>query len=84
MASICDLLNEVGCDNIGYQDLGRCITSAKDKKRDKCTEISFCTEETNCNDIMRPIPKKKCLIVWIDIDKYNAALSKVTSKKALI
>lgn len=72
MSGIIELLTIVGNEKIEYQQIRRCITSAKDKKRDKCTEISFVTDAVNANDIASG-DGKVGLVIWIDRADYSEA-----------
>lgn len=60
-----ELLSCVGNDNIEFQRLGDCLTSIKEKKRDKCTELSFVTQAITPTEVAMGSGKIG-LVVWVD------------------
>jgi hypothetical protein len=61
-------------ENVTVQYLSTSIVNIKDKKRTKDTEITFATDEVTCDSWMNG--KKTAIIVWVDIDQFNAAIIK--------
>lgn len=79
-----ELLSCVGNDNIEFQKLGDCLTSVKEKKRYKCTELSFLTQAITPTEIAIGTGKVG-LIVWVDQDVISKAYDKaekLTEKKS--
>lgn len=67
-----ELLSCVGNDNLEFQKLHDCLTSVKEKKRDKCTELSFLTQAITPNDVAMGTGKIG-LVVWVDQDVMSKA-----------
>ena len=61
-------------ENVTVQYLSTSLVNIKDKKRTKDTEITFATGEVTCDSWMNG--KKTAIIVWVDIDEFNAAIIK--------
>lgn len=72
MTGLVELLACVGNDNIEFQKLHDCLTSVKEKKRDKCTELSFLTQAITPNDVAMGSGKIG-LVVWVDQDVMSKA-----------
>ena len=72
MASLTELLTEIGDDNLSLQQLQTCMTGAKYNKG--VTTVTFITEEVGPMDLADC--KKTALIVWIDGDKFDETLNK--------
>ncbi|HFQ5370476.1 TPA: hypothetical protein ACGVAR_003040 [Vibrio vulnificus] len=75
MASLTQLINEIGDENVTVQALHMCLDTAKyDKGR---TTITFKTNVLGAMGAMDLVDQKKtALIVWMDADKFNQALAK--------
>lgn len=80
MAGLVEVLTIIGDENISHQQLGGCITSVKDKKRDKCTEISFVTDAITTTEIARRTGKVG-IVIWIDRDQYQRVFDKIKGSK---
>ena len=74
MAKLSDILKEMG-DEVKVQFLSQSVVSVKDKKRTKDTEITFATNEVDCNSFFRG--NKSGIVIWVDNDKYNEAIEKL-------
>ena len=74
MAKLSDILKEMG-DDVRVQFLSQSVVDVKDKKRTKDTEITFATAEVDCNSFARG--NKSGIVIWVDNDKYNAAIEKL-------
>ena len=61
-------------ENVVVQYLSTALVSIKDKKRTKDTEITFSTNEVNAKSWMNG--NKTAIIVWVDIDEFNKAITK--------
>jgi len=61
-------------ENVTVQYLSTAFVSIKDKKRTKDTEITFATNEVNTDSWMNG--KKTAIIIWVDIDEFNKAITK--------
>lgn len=83
MPGLVELLSCVGNDNIEFQKLGDCLTNVKEKKRDKCTELSFLTQEITPTEVAMGTGKIG-LVIWVDRDvmakAYDEA-AKLTEKQ---
>lgn len=75
--SLSKILAEIE-ENVTVQQLSASLVSIKDKKRAKDTEITFATNEVDTQSWMKG--RKTALIVWVDIDEYNAATNKLNTK----
>ena len=78
-----ELLSCVGNDNLEFQKLGDCLTSVKEKKRDKCTELSFVTQAITPTEVAIGTGKIG-LVVWVDQDVMSKAYdeaAKLTDKQ---
>lgn len=78
MAHIGDILKGIPGD-VDLQFLHQCMTSAKEKKRDKCTEISFVTTAVNTSDLFAS-NKKLGIVIWVDTEDYNSSLQNLQNK----
>ncbi len=58
-------------DNVKVQFLAESLVNIKDKKRTKDTEITFATQEVDCNSWING--RKTAIVVWVDIDEFNEA-----------
>lgn len=86
MPGMFELLRCVGNENIEFQKLNSCITSAKEKKKYKCTELSFLTQAITPNDIVLGTAKVG-IVVWVDqpvIEKAYEEASKPASETAVL
>ncbi|EKO3922817.1 hypothetical protein GCS56_000034 [Vibrio metschnikovii] len=72
MASLTQLISEIGDENVTVQALHQCLDTAKYNKG--CTTITFKTDGLEAMDLADN--KKTALIVWMDADKFNQALAK--------
>lgn len=72
MASLSELIKEIGDDNVTVQALHTCMDSASYNKG--LTTIKFKTQGLSATDLT--LDKKTALIVWVDADKFNDALEK--------
>ena len=70
MASISELINQIGDENVTVQALHQCMDSAQYSKG--LTTIKFKTDGLGATDLADN--KKTALIVWVDADQYNTAL----------
>jgi len=61
-------------ENVTVQYLSTSLVNIKDKKKTQDTEITFATNEVNTDSWMKG--RKTAIIVWVDIDEFNAAISK--------
>ena len=61
-------------NNVTVQYLSNSIVNIKDKKRSRDTEITFATNEVNTDSWIKG--NKTAIIVWVDRDEYNSAISK--------
>ena len=61
-------------DNVTVQYLSTAFVGIKDKKRTKDTEITFATNEVNADSWVKG--GKTAIIVWVDIEEFNAAITK--------
>lgn len=71
--SLSKALSEIE-ENVTVQYLSTSIVNIKDKKKTKDTEITFATNEVNADSWLKG--KKTAIIVWVDIEEFNAAISK--------
>lgn len=76
MSGIVELLTEIGNEKIEHQQISKCMTGVKDKKRDKCTEISFVTDAITANDVMRG-GEKVGIVIWVSRNDYSNAFEKI-------
>ena len=74
MAKLSDILKEMG-DEVKVQFLSQSVVSVKDKKRTKDTEVTFATNEVDCNSF--GMGNKSGIVIWVDNDKYNEAIEKL-------
>lgn len=65
MPGIVELLTCVGNDSIEFQKLADCLTGAKEKKREECTELSFVTQAITPTDIVMGSGKIG-LVIWVE------------------
>ncbi|HAT8546223.1 hypothetical protein BBM68_05340 [Vibrio parahaemolyticus] len=72
MASLTQLLNQIGDENVTVQALHQCMDSAQ--FNNGLTTIKFKTDGLGATDLADN--KKTALIVWVDSDQYNNALAK--------
>lgn len=79
MPGIVELLTCVGNENIEFQKLNSCITSVKEKKRDKCTELSFLTQAITPTDIAMGSAKVG-LVIWVDQSVIEKAYEEASKK----
>lgn len=59
-------------ENVKVQLLAESLVNIKDKKKTQDTEITFATNEVNADSWMKG--RKTAIIVWVDIDEFNAAI----------
>ncbi len=57
--------------NVKVQFLAESLVNIKDKKRTKDTEITFATQEVDCDSWFNG--GKTAIVVWVDIDEFNEA-----------
>ena len=81
MPSLSELLIEIE-DDVKVQFLGECQVKVQDKKRTADTEITFATNEVNCNDFFRG--DKVGIVIWASRTKYNNAMRKLLEKKNVV
>ncbi|EPZ5901326.1 hypothetical protein ACXQF3_001044 [Vibrio fluvialis] len=72
MASLSELIKEIGDENVTVQALHSCMESAQYNKG--LTTIKFKTDGLGATDLVND--KKTALIVWMDADRFNEALAK--------
>lgn len=72
MASLTQLINEIGDENVTVQALHQCMESAQFNKG--LTTIKFKTDGLGATELADG--QKTALIVWVDSDQYNNALAK--------
>ncbi len=72
MASLSELIKEIGDENVTVQALHTCMDSAQYNKGR--TSIKFKTDGLGPTDLVDD--KKTALIVWMDADRFNNALAK--------
>lgn len=73
MASLSELIMEIGDDNVAVQFLNQCMIDAKYDKGH--TTIKFGVNGLGAMDLVDN--KKAGLIVWVDADKFDNALEKL-------
>ncbi|HHB7457089.1 TPA: hypothetical protein ACN7NB_002805 [Klebsiella pneumoniae] len=78
MASLIEFIEQIGLKNITCQVLHECLESAKSRKGGN-TEVSFVTREFTPSDMVGK-PRKTAFIVWMDADKFDAALMELKGK----
>ncbi len=82
MASIIELLEEIGVDNIGVQALHTCMS--KSDLGSKKSSLTIETDAITTGDaefIEGEVKlKKTALICWVDGEKFDAALAKFNGK----
>ena len=61
-------------ENVTVQYLSTALVNIKDKKRTGDTEITFATGEVSADSWLKG--NKTAIIVWVDRDEFNAAISK--------
>lgn len=86
MPGIVELLTCVGNENIQYDNLSHCLTGAKEKKRDNCTELSFVTLAITPSDIVLGTAKIG-IVIWVDqsvIEKAYEEASKPASETSVL
>lgn len=64
------LLKAVNEEKIKFQYLYDCMVNIKEKKREKCSEISFMTKEITPNDVVNG-EGKIGIIIWLEPDYIN-------------
>ncbi len=72
MASLSELIEEIGNENVTVQTLHNSMDKADYNKGH--TKITFGTDGLSPNDLVDN--KKTALIVWVDSDRFDKALSK--------
>lgn len=75
MASLTEVLVEIGDKNIGVQFLQNCISKCRTVK--KVTEVSFLTQEMTPNDVMTGASKKLGIVLWVGVDDYEEAVKRL-------
>lgn len=75
MATITELVQEIGDDNFGVQILNASYKSIHTRKN--FTEVALCTSEPLV-DIMDN--RRVGVVIWVDGDKYREALAKLNNK----
>ena len=78
MASLIEFIEQVGLENITCQTLHESITSVKNV-RGGGSEVSFQTQEITASDFAYKL-RKTAFIVWIDADRFDAALKELQGK----
>ncbi|PNG65023.1 hypothetical protein CRN61_17700 [Vibrio vulnificus] len=73
MASLSELITEIGDDNVTVQPLHQCMISSN--YSNGVTTILFGTNVLGPLDMVGD--KKTALIVWMDVDDFNSALKKL-------
>jgi hypothetical protein len=73
MASLSELITEIGDENVTVQSLHQCMISSNYSKG--ATTIRFGTNVLGPLDMVGD--KKTALIVWMDVDDFNSALKKL-------
>lgn len=77
MASLSELINQIGDENVTVQALHQCMDSAQYNKG--LTTIKFKTDGLGATELADN--KKTALIVWVDADQYNNALANAKQMK---
>jgi hypothetical protein len=70
MAALSEILKEMN-DNVKVQILRDSIVKVVDKKRTADTEVTFATNEINCNSIDGD---KVGVVIWFSKEEYNMAI----------
>lgn len=78
MASLIELLEVVGLENVTVQALHECATGATMKKGGD-TEVKFITGEITPGDMVGKMCRT-ALIVWMDAEKFDKALKEIKGK----
>lgn len=78
MASLLEFLEVVGMESITCQPVHQCITGAQMKKGGE-TEVRFLTRGITPLDLTGKM-RRTGLIVWMDADKFDAALKEINGK----
>lgn len=78
MPRLTELLNEIGDENLSFQTLHQSVTGAA-KKRNGDTEVKFVATGIRPGDLYGRL-KKTAVIVWMDADKFDAALLSLQNK----
>jgi hypothetical protein len=73
MASLSELITEIGDDNVTVQPLHQCMISQN--YINGATTIRFGTNVLGPFDMVGE--KKTALVVWMDVDDFNTALNKL-------
>lgn len=76
MASLSELIEEIGDENVSVQVLNHCMVDSKYNKGE--STIKFVTQAVGPMDLVSN--KKTALIVWFDVDDFNNALAKCKGK----
>lgn len=80
MSGIVELIAAIGNEKINYQNLNTCITSVKEKKKEKCTAITFVTDAMTPNDFMSDNGKVG-FVLWVDKGDVSKALNLIKAKE---
>ncbi len=67
------LLTAITEDKIMFQHLYECMTGIKEKKREKCSEVTFMTKDITPNDVLNN-EGKVGIVIWIDrnyVEEFN-------------
>lgn len=75
MASLIEFLTEVGVEDLTCQPLHACMTGSAMRKGGD-TEVKFLTREITPADMVGKM-RKTAFIVWMDAEKFDAALAKL-------
>jgi len=71
--SITELIKHVGEENILVQPLGRSVTNATYRKKQRDTLVTFSTTQMQCTDLLLDSPDQKIgLILWLPKSKLPA------------
>lgn len=81
--TISELLNEIGDENITFQNLTEDLLNVANGKRD--SKITFCTSRDIGFDLANAIaagrePEKTAYIVWMPTEKWKSVLAKAAAE----
>lgn len=77
MAVLSDIIKEMG-NNVNVQFLTECSVDIKNKKKTQDTEITFATNEVDCNTFLNG--DKVGMVIWFSREDYNSAVTKLNYK----
>ncbi|HBQ3059776.1 TPA: hypothetical protein L7V77_001411 [Klebsiella pneumoniae] len=78
MASLKELLETVGMENLTCQIIHQCVVGAQ-LRRGGVTEVRFHTREITPTDLAGKMHRTG-IIVWMDADKFDSALEEIGGK----